>query len=55
MSKGPGSIEKRIVELFAATRDRPLSIADIADHASGWQGRRQAVSNGFRPHAPLIA
>jgi hypothetical protein len=32
ISKGPGTVEKRIVELFAATRDRALSIADIADH-----------------------
>jgi hypothetical protein len=33
MSKGPGTIEKRIAELFAATRDRALSVGEIADHA----------------------
>ena len=33
MSQGPGQIEKRIAELFAATRDRGLSVAEIADHA----------------------
>jgi hypothetical protein len=39
MSKGPGTVEKRIAELFAATRDRALSIADIADHAFELVGR----------------
>jgi hypothetical protein len=29
MSRGPGSIEKRIADLFAATRDRALTIDDI--------------------------
>jgi hypothetical protein len=29
MSRGPGSIEKRIADLFAATRDRALAIDDI--------------------------
>jgi hypothetical protein len=33
MSKGPGAIEKRIAELIAATRDRGLSVAEMADHA----------------------
>jgi hypothetical protein len=34
MSKGPGAIEKRIEELFAATSDRDLCIADMADPPS---------------------
>ena len=33
MSKGPGVVETRIAALFAATRDRGLSVAEIADHA----------------------
>lgn len=33
MSKGPGEVERRIAELFAAPRDRGLSVAEIADHA----------------------
>jgi hypothetical protein len=33
MSKGPGAIEKRIAELIAETRDRGLSVAEMADHA----------------------
>jgi hypothetical protein len=33
MSRGPGQIEQRISELFATTKDRALSIADICDHA----------------------
>jgi hypothetical protein len=39
MSKGPGTIEKRIADLFAATKDRALSVADIADHAFELAGR----------------
>ncbi len=39
MSHGPGKIEKRIAELFAATRDRTLSVADLADHAFALAGR----------------
>jgi hypothetical protein len=39
MSKGAGQIESRIVELFAATPDRALSVADIADHAFALGGR----------------
>ena len=39
MSKGPGAIESRIAELFAATRDRGLSVAEIADHAFALKGR----------------
>jgi hypothetical protein len=38
MSKGPGVIESRIAELFAATRDRGLSVAEIADHAFALTG-----------------
>jgi hypothetical protein len=33
MSKGSGRVERRIGELFAATRDRGLSVADLARHA----------------------
>jgi len=33
MSKGPGAVEQRIADLFAATRDRVLSVAEIADYA----------------------
>lgn len=33
MSKGPGIVERRIAELVAATRDRPVSVSTIADHA----------------------
>jgi hypothetical protein len=33
MSRGAGTIEQRIAELFAATRDRALSIGDITDNA----------------------
>ena len=33
MSKGTGRIESRIGELFAATKDRGLSVADLARHA----------------------
>jgi hypothetical protein len=39
MSQGPGTIEKRIADLFAATKDRALSVADIADHAFELAGR----------------
>jgi MT-A70 len=35
----PSAIEKRIADLFVATRDRGLSVADIADHAFGLAGR----------------
>ena len=38
MSKGPGIIEKRISALFATTRDRALSVADIADCAFELEG-----------------
>jgi hypothetical protein len=39
MSKGPGTVEKRITELFVATDDRALSVADIAAHAFELAGR----------------
>jgi hypothetical protein len=39
MSKGPGEIEKRTAELLAATRDRALTVAEIADHAFALNGR----------------
>jgi hypothetical protein len=39
MSKGPGGIERRIGELFASTRDRGLSVTEIADHAFALGGR----------------
>src|SRR5205809_140441 len=39
MSKGPGRIEQRIADLFAATRDRALSISEIADNAYELGGR----------------
>jgi hypothetical protein len=35
MSKGPGRIERRIGERFAATKDRALSIGDLASYAFG--------------------
>ena len=40
MSKGPGTIESRIADLFAATRDRALSIDEITDNAYGLGGAR---------------
>jgi hypothetical protein len=33
MSRGPGQVEQRIGELFAVTKDRAFSVADICDHA----------------------
>src|SRR5258705_11360955 len=33
MSRGPGAVERRIADLFAATRDRALSIDVITRHA----------------------
>jgi hypothetical protein len=39
MSKGPGTVEARIAELFAATRDRALTVADLADNAYGLNGQ----------------
>jgi hypothetical protein len=40
MSRGPGVIEKRVADLFAATRDRALGIDEIAAHAFGLNGAR---------------
>ena len=39
MSKGPGQIERRIADLFAATRDRALSVDAVADNAYELGGR----------------
>ena len=39
MSRGPGIIEQRIADLFAATRDRALSIDEIVDNAYELGGR----------------
>jgi hypothetical protein len=39
VSKGPGTVEARIADLFAAPCDRAFSIADIADHAFELKGR----------------
>jgi hypothetical protein len=39
MSRGPGSVEARIAELLAATRDRALTVDDLADNAYGLNGR----------------
>ena len=40
MSKGPGILESRIADLFAATRDRALSIDEITDNAYALGGRK---------------
>jgi hypothetical protein len=40
MSRGPGLIERRIADLFAATRDRALSVEEIAAHAFQLDGAR---------------
>jgi hypothetical protein len=40
MSRGPGSIEKRIADLLALTRDRALSIDAITDYAFGLGGAK---------------
>src|SRR3979490_606265 len=39
MSKGPGAIETRIADLFAATRDHALTIDVVTDHAFKLRGR----------------
>jgi hypothetical protein len=41
MSRGPGSIERRIANLFAATRDRALGISEIARHAFKLRAKQQ--------------
>jgi hypothetical protein len=40
MSKGPGAAEARIAGLLATTRDRALTVADLADNAYGLNGRK---------------
>jgi hypothetical protein len=40
MSRGPGAIEQRIAKLFAATRDRALSIDDVVDNAYQLNGAK---------------
>lgn len=40
MSKGAGIVERRITELFAATRDRALSIDEIVDNAYRLNGAK---------------
>src|SRR3954452_10225249 len=42
MSRGPGRVEQRIGELFAGTKDRPLSIGELAAHAFN-------LDNGIAP------
>jgi hypothetical protein len=39
MSRGPGSIEARIGDLFAASQDRALSVDDLAAHAFALDGK----------------
>lgn len=39
MSRGPGQIEQRIGDLFAANRNRALSVDEIADHAFALDGK----------------
>ena len=57
MSKGPGEIERRIAELFAATRERALSVTEIADHAFDMGGgsptRAQRISATRAAHRLL--
>jgi hypothetical protein len=57
MSKGAGTIERRIADLLAATRDRALSIDDIADHAFDLVGvaptRSQRLSATWAAHRVL--
>jgi hypothetical protein len=57
MSRGPGSIEKRIADLFALTRDRALSIGEITDCAFALAGtrptRRQRLSATRATHRLL--
>jgi hypothetical protein len=58
VSKGPGRIERRIGELFAATKDRALSIGDLARHAfelpdGWWPDRKQRRSATRAAHRLL--
>jgi hypothetical protein len=39
MSRGPGAVEGRIADLLAATRNRALSVDDLADNAYGLNGQ----------------
>ncbi len=58
MSKGPGLIERRIADLFAATRDSALSVDEICDHAFGLAGkpptRAQRLSATRAAHRLLL-
>lgn len=40
MSRGPGAVEARIADLLAATRDRALTVEDLADNAYALNGSR---------------
>ena len=57
MSKGPGAIESRIADLLAATRDRALSVTEIADYAfemgGGTPTRAQRLSATRAAHRIL--
>lgn len=57
MSKGAGTIERRIADLLAETRDRALSIDDISDHAFDLAGvaptRAQRLSATRAAHRVL--
>ena len=56
MSRGPGEIEKQVAELFAATRDRGLTVAEIADNAYGLEAaQRRARSACPRPAPPTAS
>lgn len=57
MSKGPGIIERRVEQLFETTRDRALSVADVADVAFELDGatatREQRLSATRAAHRLL--
>ena len=57
MSRGPGRIERRIAELFAATQDRALGIGEIAAYAFELEGpspsRAQRLSATRAAHRVL--
>jgi hypothetical protein len=57
MSRGHGKIERRIGELFAATKDRALSVGELAAHAfeltSGVPNRKQRLSATRAAHRLL--
>ena len=57
MSKGAGTVERRIADLLAETRDRALSIDDITDHAFALDGaaptRAQRLSATRAAHRVL--